>query len=73
MLQPSKTVRCNRSTALTLGILTLQNEKRELADAALSGTAVKNMKLTMADIMSECAPVVAVLTQPELFQRSTDK
>ncbi|GMK57535.1 hypothetical protein CspeluHIS016_0403690 [Cutaneotrichosporon spelunceum] len=32
-------------------ILTLQTQKRELAEAALSGTGVKNMKLTMSDIM----------------------
>ncbi|CAK9784152.1 unnamed protein product [Cutaneotrichosporon oleaginosum] len=32
-------------------ILALQNQKRELAEAALSGTGVKNMKLTMGDIM----------------------
>lgn len=31
--------------------LQLQNNKRELAKAALSGEATKNMKLTMNDIM----------------------
>lgn len=34
-------------------ILALQTQKRELAQAALNGSSVKNMKLTMADIMSE--------------------
>ncbi|KAL1413004.1 hypothetical protein Q8F55_000753 [Vanrija albida] len=39
-------------------ILQLQDSKRELAAAALSGTGVKNMKLSMADIL-------------KLFQRSS--
>ncbi|RSH87961.1 uncharacterized protein EHS24_000484 [Apiotrichum porosum] len=41
-------------------ILALQTQKRELAQAALNGSSVKNMKLTMADIM-------------KLFQRSSDE
>ena len=41
-------------TQLTTGILALQEQKRELAKAALSGKGAKNiMKLTMDDIMSE--------------------
>ena len=41
---------------LSLGILELQEKKRELAQNALSGNIGKNMKLTMSDIMGECIP-----------------
>ncbi|KAK4687668.1 hypothetical protein P7C73_g2453, partial [Tremellales sp. Uapishka_1] len=37
-------------------ILALQNNKRELAKAALSGEGVKNMKLTMNDLMALFRP-----------------
>lgn len=49
----------------------LQNAKRELAQAALSGTGAKNLKLTMADIMSALRRLRRVHADAaELFQRS---